>query len=323
MPLANDKMRYLIYSVTFFISVLSLVNIAFAEEQVPSVVEQGREYTNPHWGEDLCGECHEGVPEKGKKQTFKYGGDINMMCNSCHEVISLGSLIHATGMVPSEAILKRMPENFKKALYRGDKEGRVTCLVCHEIIYQCLKEEFKRKADNPLFFRGGPYSSRAAMCYKCHDPKQYQRLNPHNQIDDEGRLVAETCVYCHSVTPDRKKVKGIKDVTFRAAEDLINLCTGCHPISMHPPWQSFKGISSEVTRHFVKPPVDILNRLQQSEDIYNIILPLDPNTGKVFCCTCHNPHERGVHKNKADAGADDPKRLRSGHEVICTMCHQF
>ena len=52
----------------------------------------------------------------------------------------------------------------------------------------------------------------------------------------------------------------------------------------------------------------------------NIVLPLEPGSGKVFCGTCHNPHEKGVIKLKAAAkGADANKRLRM--QKICKNCH--
>ena len=52
-------------------------------------------------------------------------------------------------------------------------------------------------------------------------------------------------------------------------------------------------------------------------------MPLEPGTGKIFCATCHNPHERGIQFiAEADRGADNTQRLRAGREGgICLMCH--
>ncbi|HBO84849.1 MAG: hypothetical protein A2073_01470 [Deltaproteobacteria bacterium GWC2_42_11] len=289
-----------------------------------AAADADEEYPDPHWKSGFCYKCHEeGWAEKGKNPKFKYDGDINKLCNSCHDVVSAHAYIHATGMIPSDEKLGVMSEEFKKALYRGDKEGKMTCIVCHELTYQCLEEEYKRKMDNPRFFRGGPYMTRTSMCYRCHEARQYERLNPHDQINDEGYMVENVCTFCHKVMPDRKRVRGIGDVTFRAEGDLAALCTGCHPVSKHPMWQTFKQIT-DIKSHLVVPSFGIFKKMKRSED--KAVLPLDTDTGRIFCGTCHNPHEKGIQRNSvADAGADGYKRLRVGSEgnmVICTMCHE-
>ena len=57
-------------------------------------------------------------------------------------------------------------------------------------------------------------------------------------------------------------------------------------------------------------------------DKNQVNLPLEESTGKVYCGTCHNPHERGVIKNVTGSkGADEPKRLRATN--ICENCHDL
>ncbi len=296
---------------------------------------ESKEYPNPHWQEGLCNECHEGIPEKGKRQTFKYGGDIIKMCNSCHEVVSAHAYIHATGMVPSDDKLSRMPDEFKKALYRGDKQGRLTCLACHEMTYQCFKENFERKKIDSRFFRGGPYKSRADICYNCHEAGKYAVLNPHDQITDEGEILTDRCIICHKIVPDVKKAQGIEDVKFQVDEDLKVLCQRCHRDRPHPggSWMSpdiarpmqpdETSEEAQPVSHIRFPSVKVLRVYNATERTRDYVLPLEPDTGKVFCATCHNPHERGIQKSaKADRGADDKQRLRAdGTGVLCMNCH--
>ncbi len=72
--------------------------------------------------------------------------------------------------------------------------------------------------------------------------------------------------------------------------------------------------------HLSVPPVQMRKQMQRMAVKNGIILPLDPTTGKVYCATCHNPHERGLIKNTAAAkGADSDKRLRM--KKLCTNCH--
>lgn len=277
---------------------------------------------NPHWREGMCSACHNGEPKDGAPSLRT--DDLIRMCNNCHNVASVNSYIHAVGMAPSKEKYRRMSEPFRQAISRGG--GLVTCIVCHDLPMQCKKERVEERTDNPRFFRGGPYEERTDLCFNCHDPDHYGRLNPHDQITDEGELNTQRCLVCHNVTPKLGEAKSINDVSFNVADDLKVLCTGCHPWRPHPGgnWASFsKNSDGRGPNHLILPPVQILNRLKESEQINDVVLPLEPKTGKVFCATCHNPHERGVqHYERADKGADAYKRLRtSGAVPICVNCH--
>lgn len=297
-------------------------------DEIPQLLRQGKldaeQIPDPHWREDGagCQGCHRGTP--GEKDTKLRDKDINRLCNNCHDTISVQNYIHAVGMVPSAEKRARMPENFRQAVKRGGDV--VTCIACHDLPMQCKKERFGEKGLNPKFFRGGPYTSRTDLCFNCHDPKHYERLNPHDQISDEGELNTQRCLVCHSVTPNRRQAKSIDDVSFNVTDDLTKLCTGCHPWRPHPggSWAHYaRNSTMEGPNHLVKPPEDILRHIKDSEVKQDVILPLEPATGRVFCATCHNPHERGVQRYaRADRGADGYKRLRkTGGLPICFSCH--
>ncbi len=329
MPLAGKVLSIPVIPFIFF---LVFVSPSIASDQSPGetkveVKVEAKEIPNPHWKEGMCGECHEGTPEKGKPLTFRYGGDFITLCNRCHGLISSHEYIHATGMVPSEEKLRHMPEDFKEALHK-DREGRLTCIVCHNLVYQCLKEEFWREKANPLFLRDGPYAYRATICYKCHEAKKYARLNPHDQINDEGEILTSRCSVCHIGTPDVKKVRSIKEVRFKVEKDLSRLCRSCHnDIPRHP--GVFIGLVIPGKKlepsftHLRVPPEKVLKRLEKMTAEKGIIMPLEPGTGKIFCSTCHNPHERGIQRlTRADRGADNEQRLRTMRKSdLCLMCH--
>lgn len=227
-------------------------------------------------------------------------------------------------MAPSAEKRDQMPDDFRQAIKRGG--GVVTCIACHDLPMQCNKNRFEEKGLNPRFFRGGPYRERTDLCFNCHNPTHYERLNPHDQISDRGELDTQRCLVCHSVTPNRRGAKSIADVSFNVTDDLTKLCTGCHPWRPHPggAWATFAPNSTrDGPNHLVKPSEVILKRLKESEVKQDVVLPLDPSTGRVFCATCHNPHERGVQRYaRADKGGDTYKRLRrTGGEAICYYCH--
>jgi hypothetical protein len=75
-------------------------------------------------------------------------------------------------------------------------------------------------------------------------------------------------------------------------------------------------------RHLVVPSVKILERMNMMTEAKQVNLPLDGVTGKIFCGTCHNPHEQGVIIEASNAkGSNHEKRLRD--DMICTNCHDI
>jgi len=285
----------------------------------PLHAEEGG-YPNPHWATDkaLCLECHEKIPKKGGFVSLRFNGNIIALCNRCHATISKDRYIHASGMIPPRTMFDKMPEGFRSGL---DDGGRVTCAVCHEISYQCLSEEFDRKEQNRLFHRGAPYEKRTDLCYNCHDPSKYKKLNPHDQINDEGELNTDVCTYCHNITPDRKVAKSIADVSFNE-EHFDQLCLRCHTDDAYAVG-CVMGYENDGTPvyHSSAPDARMANKMVSEEEA---ILPLELVTGNIFCGTCHNPHELGVQiTDRADAGADSHKRLRisKGNARICLGCH--
>ncbi|MCF6282175.1 MAG: hypothetical protein L3J28_08175 [Candidatus Polarisedimenticolaceae bacterium] len=299
-------------------------------EKIPDLLHSGElafeELPNPHWREDSCTACHQEMMGVGQAATPLRNENVSKMCTNCHDSTMVAEYIHAVDMVPSEGFLGRMPADFKKSIEQGD--GVVTCVACHDLPIQCLaRGGIDARKSNPLFFRGGPYDTRTDLCFNCHDPKDYQRKNPHDQITDEGDLNAETCFYCHETTPNRTSSRDIYDVKFNINESLEKLCTGCHPYMPHPggAWFSSRGNNAGGgANHLRVPPDKFLQQIIKTRKEQDIVLPLEPETGRIFCATCHNPHERGVQfLSRADKGADGYKRLRRGRFNVCSSCHDI
>jgi len=297
-------------------------------EQIHDMLADGKiafeEVPNPHWRTDACMACHLEKAEENKMPPLRTT-DYNGLCGNCHDPSLVAEYIHAVDIEPPDEFLDRMPEDFLAALDRGG--GVLTCIACHDLPIHCDENSFEQVEINPLFFRGGPYSTRTDLCFNCHDPEDYERYNPHDQVTDEGELDTEQCFFCHNVTPNRSAAKSIEDVTFNVAEDLKKLCTGCHPYSPHPGGSWFGATGNRVgggPNHLKVPPEKIRRRLEMMEAKSGAVMPREPGTGSIFCATCHNPHERGVQFiRKADVGADGYKRLRRGKFEICLVCHEM
>lgn len=200
------------------------------------------------------------------------------------------------------------------------KDGTVTCATCHMMSLQCQADSSLKKI-NRAFLRGNPLAPRTDICYRCHDEAKYRMMDPHNQLDQEGNVVEEKCLYCHKRLPDVNKAtlgspKGVEELAAPIGK-LDVLCYRCHykQVKLHP-------INAN---HLKKPSARILLNIKRSERKLGIIMPLDEK-GKITCVTCHNPHERGViPANKSGAGgAGEVGRLRVplGVDKICLACHQ-
>lgn len=282
----------------------------------PVALGQPREaMPNPHWQPGACDACHTKTPTKQSLNLRENRSE--KLCNSCHETISSHSYIHPVGMGVSREMLARMPSGFRKAI--ATEKGRLNCRTCHDLTMTCVKQRAKERLTNPRFFRGGPYKSRTDICYLCHDPRQYQRLNPHDQLTQAGKTREETCLVCHQDSKKLDKAAGIQDVDFNQKTDLSKMCTGCHPYQPHP-GGSFSFSGKGPPNHLVKPNPQFVKRMAVMAKKNGIILPLTPESNEIFCGTCHNPHQKGVIKT-ADAATGAGSRYRLRMQEMCANCH--
>ena len=273
---------------------------------------------NPHWRRErnACKACHKGKPTR--KSHRLHNRDSIRTCNNCHETVWPHSYIHPVGMKPDRQMRSRMSRSFRKEL---DKSGGVmTCTTCHDLRASCLNKK-DAALINPLFFRGEYYGkARTDICYECHDRKRFQRLNPHKQITKSGKINNKSCRVCHDSVPDVSEVFGA-GMKFNVKQDLSSMCMGCHKKRAHPGALFKFGMKSKKLEHIVVPSDAIAQKLFKVQQKGKIILPLEPGSGKVFCGTCHNVHEKGVIKRTVAAkGADSKNRLRE--QQICINCHE-
>ncbi len=264
------------------------------------VVEKVTDTTNLHYTGMFCSECHEKTPVKGGNKFLKYDGDFNQLCK-CHGYTS-SNYIHPIDVTPSEEKKARIPD------YLPLQDGKISCITCHDIYMQCqLNPEFKLL--NKRFLRGAPYKNRTDLCFKCHDEKKYKMLDPHNQLDENEKIIVEKCLYCHVEKPDEKSAT-FKDV--KLIGDLKILCERCHGSGdKHPAGAA----------HLRKPSPKVLSMMKAMESVFGITLPLDYD-GKISCSTCHNPHEKGViPEERAGAKGSREKSRQRLPENMCRECH--
>ena len=292
-------------------------------EKITSLLDRkqitAEQVPNPHWNARGCAACHKAKPSKNKLKLRTT--NVKVMCGNCHEKLSHDSFFHPTEIAPSKSKNKRMPKSFKKFLSNKVlSSGKLNCLTCHDVVKQCYTSKFKEKGNNHEFFRDGPYRSRTALCFNCHNKKKYKRFNPHNQISNSGKIYKETCLMCHLNNKNIFNNSGLDKQEFNVGKDWKNMCTGCHPWKPHPGGELTFG--KKLPNHLVKPSSYTLKTMNASLKKKRIYMPLEPHTGKVYCGTCHNVHEKGILKHRVkEKGSKRKFRLRE--KKMCKNCHDL
>jgi predicted CXXCH cytochrome family protein len=293
-------MRYFIYcSLTLLLVFCIGIEGIFSQNN-----DVQEEIVNPHWTGKDCIECHlEEHPEE-KGAPLQFGGDSIKLCNRCHLTEFARTDIHPVGVPLLDAMKQNMPKTFPL------ENGKVGCLTCHDP-FPPMKEDFARQKVDPTFLRGGPYEVLVKFCFYCHRQEEYKKTNPHEQLDEQGRIDKDRCLFCHESLPDPAKVQAIGEVTFKS--ELALYCVSCHP-------EQKSGHPSRAD-HLVTLPGFLQESIPVQLEATEVELPLDGD--RIFCATCHNPHEKGVLQRKeAQAGAGEQNFLRlNGGYDLCIICH--
>ena len=226
------------------------------------------------------------------------------MCNSCHQTEYVKGDIHPVNIVPPEGNSIRVPDELP--LY----QGKVTCRTCHDVFMQCQVQP-SVQFENINFLRGAPYKKTTDLCFRCHNIEVYKKTNPHEQLDEEGNMVKDRCLYCHQSLPDPDSVSGIEYVTFKT--ETSTFCAACHgeEETLHP----------ANANHMLAPPKEMITSIEEAEKKFGVILPLFE--GEVFCGTCHNPHDKGIIKREeASKGSETENKVRLDWSYdLCIACH--
>ncbi len=174
-----------------------------------------------------------------------------------------------------------------------NKSKQIDCQTCHGI--KDMEEQDFKKVDkqDDNFFREGPYETMTDFCYRCHNTKQYQRDNIHKMLGSDGKIIKNTCLYCHEevLDPEQDPEEGSGPDELKLRLPPQNICYGCHLYTPH----------LNALGHQQKPDDDMKKRIQKYEQEYKIILPLSDDE-KVMCITCHSPHQLDVISREKPAG---------------------
>ncbi len=268
---------------------------------------------NPHWQADACDACHVEASPTAENSVLRAAPDDGL-CLGCHTAASGSASRHRSTLPVTDDMKNRMPASLQMSL----DDGRVVCETCHDLPAQCLSTRRNEQLTNPMFVRDGPFRQRSDSCYLCHDEKAYAKLNPHDQFSGQGKRRDKACLLCHTEI-DAAGDEAINYLTFNVGNDLSKMCTGCHPVAPHP-GATFSFSTAGSSDHLVVPSPAMRRRMEETAAANGTRLPLEPSTGRIFCATCHNPHDRSLPDySAAVVNAGDSHRLRL--KDICIACH--
>jgi hypothetical protein len=286
---------------------------------------------NPHGDPASCSFCH--TSAFGGQDNLLFGGNISILCNSCHDGHLAMREVHPVDVKPSETLAKKIPPDMPLA------NGMLTCLSCHDVSGGCKTEQ---SAAEPVslskhhFLRGTQSFPSLGFCYRCHDQENYQSFNVHDQLEN-GNAKTDTCLWCHINVPDVKTRLKEGD-SYALRNNSVGICYNCHVVTKGHPTGVFhmKATPTEEMLWYISayeiepgmrlPFMELLEYVRAAKRTPRSI-PLDEN-GCITCYSCHNPHEEGLlpKGNPRSIGAESNHatnhRLRGRESKACRTCHE-
>ena len=263
--------------------------MVFGQLTKPNVV-------NPHGAEDNCSSCH--VSETAPSNTDL----IKDMCTQCHAASAIDALIHPLKNVNPGSERIRIPEDFTLGT-----DGELACLTCHKV-------DHKLNRSNRTFLRGGPYRKELDFCYNCHNMKNYSKMNPHQQVNDQGEVDNSTCLQCHVKQPSKNDHPTIAR---EMQLDMTATCNKCHALHSHE--QNHQGKNIELSKKAT------VRRFKQTQKRFGVTLPLSTDN-LIQCNTCHYTHNRGTLASDQvvyEGDGENQRFLRLSKENLCYACHDL
>lgn len=233
-----------------------------------------------------CQLCHTTIPEPGTPfEQVALTDEADRLCQQCHKMGSRTS--HPTGVKPQVSIpLERYL----------DKEGRITCITCHEV-HKEQDRSFNRQELQGLL-RG--HTQGRAFCFVCHNqdilgakwrhsmvvayahsPGQLSQ-NPTASLLDEYSV---ECLSCHDGVISKMTPIQVKGGDFKHGIGLS------HPVGVEYPVMG--GYNEFNPRNTLPEEVKLFN-------------------GTVGCLSCHDPYS----KKKPLLVMDNTR------SALCLTCHR-
>ncbi len=221
-------------------------------------------------------------------------------CGECHSTDAINAIIHPMFNLNPESPQMSVPEDFPLS-----NNSEMTCFTCH-------KSSKKQTRSNRAFLRGGPYRRELEFCYNCHSKDNYVKINPHQQLQEDGSVNSTVCLHCHARQPTAS------DHPLIASEmhaDMKSTCNKCHALHTHEQNHYGKNITTSKKA--------TIKQYEKTQKQYDIKLPLSP-ANEIQCHTCHYIHgSLGIDAVVYEGSEENQHFLRLPKENLCYACHNL
>lgn len=237
-------------------------------------------------------------PDKSNPHTAGLSEDWD--CGECHPTDAINALIHPMFNLNPKSPQMALPENFPLS-----SSTEMTCFTCHA-------SSKRQTRSNRAFLRGGPYRREIEFCYNCHSKENYIKINPHQQLREDGSVNSTVCLHCHARQPTAT------DHPLIASEmhaDMKSTCNKCHALHTHEQNHYGKNITTSKKA--------TLKQYEKTQKRYNIKLPLS-QSNEIQCHTCHYIHgSLGIDAVVYEGSEENQHFLRLPKENLCYACHNL
>jgi len=236
----------------------------------------------------------------GKSNPHASGISSDMECEECHSTEAVNALIHPMYNLNTSGVQISIPNEFPLS-----QNSEMTCFTCHAISQ-------KQSRSNQSFLRGGPYRQELEFCYNCHSKQNYTKVNPHQQLREDGSVNSTVCLHCHARQPSATDHPTIAS---EMHADMKSTCNKCHALHSHE--QNHYGKSIPLSKKAT------IKQYEANQKRYDIRLPLSAND-EIQCHTCHYIHgSLGIDAVLYDGSQDNQYFLRLPKEKLCYACHDL
>jgi hypothetical protein len=236
----------------------------------------------------------------GKSNPHTAGLNQDWDCSECHSAEAINALIHPMFNLNPKSPQMAVPKGFPLS-----KNTEMTCFTCHE-------STTKQTRSNRAFLRGGPYRRELEFCYNCHSTENYVKINPHQQLREDGSVNSTVCLHCHARQPTAT------DHPLIASEmhaDMKSTCNKCHALHTHEQNHYGKNITTSKKA--------TLKQYNSTQERYSIELPLS-QAKEIQCHTCHYIHgSLGIDAVVYEGSEENQHFLRLPKEKLCYACHNL
>jgi predicted CXXCH cytochrome family protein len=259
------------------------------------------------------------------------------ICESCHtsgrcgEEVAMPESGHTMG-VEAKEFRESMTLPFYTAKGEKDDQGAIYCSSCHNTHqWDPINPDDKGSSEvagdiSNSFLRASHQGS--VLCLECHRKEKAIEKTDHDlahSLPEEKNMIGQSpgesgiCGSCHLAHGGSDTFMWARTLEEDTQDVMTRLCLECH---------RKEGCAEEkqIGEHYHPIEVNLESSMEATLPLFSSKGKQDIQ-GKVFCSTCHNPHQWAPDNpnKKGEDGTSSDSFLRltsAGSSPLCVECHQ-